>query len=70
MVNSATHICGENPEMKFLTHVAEDDPLLLGMLQSMCVMRNLVALGFDLVPGRSVVFLLTQTRALSTCAQS
>lgn len=43
-----------------ITHSAENNLLLLGVLQSVRVMWNLVTLCFDFVPGRSVVFLLTE----------
>lgn len=42
------------------THVAENDLLVFGVFQGVCVMWNLVALGFDFVPGSGVVFLLTE----------
>lgn len=39
------------------THAAEDDLLSLGVLQGVRVVRNVVALGLDFVPGGGVVFL-------------
>lgn len=44
------------------TYTAQDDFLLFGVLQGIGVRWNLVASGFDFVPGRSVIFLLMEKK--------
>lgn len=49
------------------TYTAQDDFLLFGVLQGIGVRWNLVASGFDFVPGRSVIFLLTEKKVNLFC---